>query len=261
MIQVAATDRTGSAIPPVKEVGPERPWDWLSKGWQDILRAPRFSLTYGAAFVAVSLLLTLGLMQADLFFIVPSLAAGFFLVAPMLGIGLYRISENLEEGQPVRFCQALEGWRRNSAQLSAMALVLMLLMLVWMLAAVLIFAVFYDGTVPTDDSFLAYAFLSGENNAFVAAGILVGGVIAAFAYSITVITVPMLMDRPVDAMTAMATSVEAVRKNWAAMTLWAALIVMFVGVGILTYYIGLMVAMPLVGHGTWHAYRDLVPRD
>lgn len=261
MIQAAATDPLDSSVLRVNTVSPERPWDWLSKGWQDLLRAPRFSLTYGAAFVAVSLLLTLGLVVGHLFFIVPALAAGFFLIAPMLGIGLYRISENLEEGRAVRFCQALEAWRRNEVQLAAMALVLVLLMLVWMLAAVLVFAVFYNGIVPTDRSFLVYAFLSGENNAFVAAGILSGGVVAAFAYSITVITVPLLMDRPVNVMTAMRTSMAAVRKNWAAMTLWAALIVMFVGVGILTYYVGLLVAMPLVGHATWHAYRDLVPRD
>jgi uncharacterized membrane protein len=69
------------------------------------------------------------------------------------------------------------------------------------------------------------------------------------------------MDRPVDVVTAMRTSMEAVKKNWQAMTLWAALIVMFVGLGIVTYYLGLIVAMPLVGHATWHAYRDLVPRD
>jgi uncharacterized membrane protein len=71
----------------------------------------------------------------------------------------------------------------------------------------------------------------------------------------------MLMDRQVDVVTAMRTSMEAVKRNWQAMTLWAALIVMFVGVGIATYYVGLIVAMPLVGHATWHAYRDLVPRD
>jgi uncharacterized membrane protein len=71
----------------------------------------------------------------------------------------------------------------------------------------------------------------------------------------------MLMDRQVDVVTAMGTSLEAVKKNWQALTLWAALIVMFVGLGIVTYYLGLIVAMPLVGHATWHAYRDLVPRD
>lgn len=248
-------------LPRVNAVSPERPWEWLNKGWQDILRAPRFSLAYGAVFVVVSLIFTLGLVYGHLFFVVPALAAGFFLVAPMLGIGLYRISENLENGHPVQFCQALEAWRRNEVHLAAMALVLVLVMLVWMLAAILVFALFYNNTVPTWSNFLTHVFLSGENNLFVAVGTLVGGAIAAFTFSISAITVPMLMDRQVDVMTAMRTSVATVRKNWQAMTLWAALIVMFVGIGILTYFVGLIVAMPLVGHATWHAYRDLVPRD
>jgi uncharacterized membrane protein len=261
MTQAAMSNRVQSDIPRVLEVNPERPWEWLGKGWADIRRAPGFSLAYGAVFVVISVLMTLGLVHEHLFFIVPPLAAGFFLVAPLLGIGLYQISENLEEGKAVQFCQALEGWRRNEVQLAAMALVLVLVMLVWMLAAILVFALFYDNPVPTWENFVPTVFLSGENNAFLLAGIIVGGLIAVFTYCISAVTVPMLMDQQVDVMTAMRTSVEAVRKNWQAMTLWAALIVMFVGIGILTYYLGLLVTMPLIGHATWHAYRDLVPRQ
>jgi len=254
-------DRLPVEIPRVNEISLERPWEWIVKGWTDVGRAPRFSLTYGAVFVAVSALMTLGLLSEGMFFIVPALAAAFFLVAPMLGIGLYQISANLDADRPVAFCQALQAWRRNETQLAAMALVLVFVMLVWMLAAILVFALFFDNPVPSWENFIPAVFLSGENNAFVAAGILVGGVIAAGTFCISAVSVPMLMDRPVDVMTAMRTSVEAVRRNWAPMTLWAALIVMFVGIGILTYYVGLMVAMPLVGHATWHAYRDLVPQD
>jgi uncharacterized membrane protein len=197
----------------------------------------------------------------DLFFIIPPLAAGFFLVAPLLGIGLYQISENLEDGRDLRFCHALEAWKRNDVQLGAMALVLVMVLLVWMLAGLLLFALLYDRPVPTWENFIPTVFLSGDSPVFVFAGTLAGGLIAAFTYAISAITVPMLMDRDTDVVTAMRTSVEAVRVNWQAMTLWACLIVMFVGVGILTFYIGLLVAMPLVGHATWHAYRDLVPRD
>ncbi len=261
MNQAAIGELPRQEAPRVNEINPERPWEWIEKGWVDLRRAPKFSLAYGAFFVVFSGLMTLGLLAGHLFFIVPVLAAGFFLVAPLLGIGLYQISENLEDGRPVEFCQALQAWRRNEVQLAAMALVLVLVMLVWMLAAILVFALFFNNPVPTWESFIPTVFLSGQNNGFVLAGIVVGGVIAAFTYCISAVTVPMLMDRPVDVMTAMRTSVEAVRRNWQAMTLWAALIVMFVGIGILTYYIGLLIAMPLIGHATWHAYRDLVPRD
>ena len=250
-----------AAVPRVNSIPVGRPWEWIVKGWADLRRAPRFSLTYGAVFVIVSVLMTLGLFAGHLFFILPPLAAGFFLLAPLLGIGLYQISANLEAGRPVEFCQALQAWRHNEVQLAAMALVLVLVMLAWMLAAILVFALFYGNPVPTWGNFIPTVFLSGENNGFVAAGIIVGGLIAAFTFTISAVTVPLLMDRPVNFMTAMHTSIVAVRTNWQAMALWAALIVMFVGLGILTYYIGLLVAMPLVGHATWHAYRDLVPRD
>jgi uncharacterized membrane protein len=249
------------AHPRVNTITFDNPWEWLAKGWADLTRAPRFSLLYGAFFVLLSYLLTWGLISGDVFFIIPPLLAGFFLVAPLLGIGLYQISENLEKGEPLQFCQALEAWKRNEVQLGAMALVLVMVLLMWMLAGLLLFALLYDQPAPTWENFIPAVFLSGNSPIFVFSGIIVGGLIAAFTYAISAITVPMLMDRDTDVMTAMRTSVEAVRVNWQPMTLWACLIVMFIGVGIVTFYIGLFVAMPLVGHATWHAYRDLVPQD
>jgi uncharacterized membrane protein len=255
----AAQPQHGS--PAVNEITLDHPWEWLARGWKDLTRAPRFSLAYGAVFVVVSYLLTFGLIYEDLFPIIPPLAAGFFLIAPLLGIGLYQISDSLERGETVRFCNAWRAWKRNDVQLSAMALVLVMVMLVWLLAAILVFALFYDEPVPTWENFVPKVFLSGESPAFMFSGIAVGGAIAAFTFMISAITVPMLMDRQTDVLTAIQTSMQAVRANWQAMVLWASLIVMFVGVGIVTFYVGLVVAMPLVGHATWHAYRDLVPRD
>lgn len=261
MMKATTTVQPGPAEPRVNAITLDHPWDWLARGWKDLSSAPKFSLAYGAVFVVVSWLLTYGLMSEDMFFIVPVLAAGFFLVAPLLGIGLYQISDSLERGEQVKFCNALTAWKRNDVHLSAMAVVLVLVMLVWMLAAILVFALLYDQPVPTWENFVPVVFLSGESPLFLFTGIGVGAFIAAFAFAISAITVPLLMDRQVDVLTAMQTSVQAVRTNWQAMALWASLIVMFVGVGLVTFYLGLLVAMPLVGHATWHAYRDLVPRD
>lgn len=261
MVQAATTAQPHAETPKVNPITLDHPWEWLAKGWKDLTRAPKFSLAYGAVFVVVSYLLTLGLVAEDLFFIIPPLAAGFFLVAPLLGIGLYQISDTLERGEQVQFCNALTAWKRNQTHLSAMALVLVLVMLAWMLAALLVFALLYHQPVPTWENFIPVVFLSGNSPVFLLTGILVGALIAAFTFAISAITVPMLMDRQVDVFTAMQTSVHAVRTNWQAMALWACLIVMFVGVGLVTFYLGLIVAMPLVGHATWHAYRDLVPRD
>lgn len=261
MDHVAATADQKRNLPQIKEINLDHPWEWLAKGWRDLSAAPQFSLAYGAIFVVLSYLLTFGLVYEGLFFIIPPLAAGFFLVAPLLGIGLYHISATLERGEKVRFCSATKAWKRNEVHLSAMALVLVMVVLVWMLAALLSFVLFYDQLTPTWENFIPEVFLSGKSPMFLFFGILIGGVIAGFTFSISAISVPMLMDRDVDVMTAMHTSVRAVRKNWQAMALWACLIVMFVGAGIVTFYIGLVVWMPLVGHATWHAYRDLVPGD
>jgi len=257
----AAAAHPQQTLPAVREITLDHPWEWLAKGWKDLSAAPKFSMAYGAVFMVVSYLLTLGLISENLFFIIPPLAAGFFLVAPLLGIGLYQVSDTLERGEAVQFCNALKAWKRNEVQLSAMALVLVMVVLVWMLAPMLVFAFFYDNPVPTWENFIPEVFLSGNSPVFLFTGIVVGGLIAAFTFTISAITVPVLMDRQTDVMTAIKTSMLAVRTNWQAMALWASLIVMFVGIGIVTFYIGLIVAMPLVGHATWHAYRDLVPRD
>jgi uncharacterized membrane protein len=248
-------------LPKVNDVTLDHPWQWLASGWKDLTRAPRFSLAYGAVFTLVSALLTLGLMYQQLFFVIPPLAAGFFLISPLLGIGLYKISATLEQGEEVQFCQALKAWRRNEVHLAAMGVTLLLILMAWMLAANLVFALLFSKPVPTWENFIPQVFLSGDSPLFVIAGIGVGGLIAAFTFSISVVSVPLLMDRQVDLMTAIQTSLLAVRRNWQAMALWACLIVMFVGIGIVTFYLGLIVAMPLVGHATWHAYKDLVQAD
>jgi uncharacterized membrane protein len=259
MANLAGTAHGQSTALAVNQITLDHPWEWLAKGWKDLSSAPPFSLLYGSVFALVSYALTLGLMSRELFFIVPPLAAGFFLLAPMLGIGLYQISDTLERGEPVRFCNAVTAWKRNDIHLSAMAVILVLIMLAWMLTALIVFALFYDRPLPTWENFIPAVFLSGDSPLFLLAGILAGGLIAAFTFTISAITVPLLMDRQIDVMSAIQTSVQAVRTNWQAMTLWACLIVMFVGIGICTLYLGLIVTMPLVGHATWHAYRDLVP--
>jgi uncharacterized membrane protein len=254
----AAIPAQQNTLPKINKITLDHPWQWLADGWKDLTRAPRFSLSYGAVFAVVSILLTLGLFNEQLFFVIPPLAAGFFLVAPLLGIGLYKISDSLEHGEKVQFCQALRAWKRNEVHLAGMGVTLLLILIAWMLAANLVFALLFHRPVPTWENFIPEVFLSGNSPLFLLSGIGVGALIAAFTFSITVVSVPMLMDRKVDLMTAMQTSVQAVRTNWQAMTLWACLIVMFVGIGLVTFYIGLIVAMPLVGHATWHAYRDLV---
>ncbi|KAA6186355.1 DUF2189 domain-containing protein [Thiohalocapsa marina] len=245
----------------VNRVTLAQPWQWIERGWQDMIRARKYSLTYGAVIVLISGLMTLGLMVEGLTFIVPFLAAGFYLLAPVIGLGLYQMSARLERGEPLHFCHFLEAWKGNQAQLGVITAGLLIIMQLWMMANFVLFALLYTGMHPPLENFFSTVFLSGKNPAFAFASIGVGFLLAWLAYAISAISVPMLMDRKVDGFTAIRTSVKAVTENWPAMTLWAALIVFFVGVGLLTFYVGLFIAMPLIGHATWHAYRDIVPAE
>lgn len=259
MTQLAvSTPRSEECLPQVNRITLDHPWQWLAAGWHDLIRAAHFSLAYGVIFSVVSLLITMGLLYQELFFVVPPLTAGFFLVAPLLGMGLYSISASLAQGQEIRFSHVWRVWKCNEVHLATMSVILLLLLIMWMLAANLVFALLFDHPVPSWERFIPVVFLSGESPLFLFAGLTVGGLIAAFTFTISVVSVPLLMDRPIDLFSAIQTSIQAVRSNWQPMILWACLIVMFVGIGIITFYVGLVVTMPLIGHASWHAYQDLI---
>ena len=243
----------------VNQINFTEPFVWLSKGWKDMRNAARYSLTYGAGIVLLSGLLTLGLVATGNMFLLPFLIAGFFLVAPAVGIGLYQMSAHLERGEPLKACNALEAWKRNQAQISIVTAGFFIIMQLWIAANFVLFALLYSGISPPLDNFFSSVFLSEEGRNFAIASITVGFFFAWWAYAISAVTVPMLLDRKVDGFTAIRFSVKAVLQNMPAMMLWAFLIVLIVGLGIMAFYIGLLVALPLIGHGTWHAYRALVP--
>lgn len=243
----------------VNRVGFTRPREWLSKGWRDMRQAKFYSLRYGVGIVVISSLLTWALAESGYSFLIPFLVAGFFLVAPTIGLGLYQMSAHLEKGEPLKSCNALEAWKRNQGQLSIVSAGFLIIMQLWIASNYVLFALLYSGISPPLDDFLVKAFLSEEGRAFAVASVFVGFLFAGIAFAISVVSVPMLMDRKIDGFTAVRISVKATLANLPAMVLWAALIVLVVGLGLITFYIGLVVALPLVGHATWHAYRDLVP--
>jgi uncharacterized membrane protein len=259
MENAATADEVRQTEIRINQVKLAQPWEWIEKGWQDLLAAKRYSLTYGAVVVLISGLITLALVNEGLTFLVPFLAAGFYLLAPVIGLGLYQMSAHLERKEPLHFCHFLEAWKGNQGQLSVITAGLLIIMQLWMMSNFVLFALLYTGMHPPLENFFSTVFLSGQNNVFAFASVGVGFLLAWVAYAISAISVPMLMDRDVDGFTAIRTSVKAVFENWPAMTLWAVLIVMFIGVGLLTFYVGLFITMPLVGHATWHAYRDIVP--
>ncbi|MBM3564653.1 MAG: DUF2189 domain-containing protein [Alphaproteobacteria bacterium] len=231
---------------------------WLAAAWMDVRRAPGLSLGYGLGFVAASFLLSIGFFLFDLGSLILPLAGGFVLMAPFLVVGFYEISRRLEKGETPSAAPVARACYANMGQVGAMGVVLMLVFLVWALLAAILFALFYGHNPPPLDRFAEEILFSLRGGAFLAVGTAVGAAIATGIFFISAFSFPLLVDRPVDVLTAMAVSVRAVRANWQVMFGWAALIVVLTAVGILTFYLGLAVVMPLLGYATWHAYRDVI---
>lgn len=262
---MAETSGTSESIPvfagpspKVRRIGMDRPWAWLAAGWQDLRGAPGVGLSYGVIFSAAGLVLTAAIWLLDVFYLVLPLGAGFMLMGPILAVGLYEVSRRLGSGEPVGLGLALTAWRRNPAQIALMGLLLMLFLLAWIRIATLIFALFFSQNPPDPNNFIADVFFSGESIPFLVVGSSIGAVLAALVFALSAVSIPMLLDRDINVITAAVSSFVAVRHNLAPMAVWAGLIVLFTGAGLVTGYLGLIVTLPLIGHATWHAYRDLV---
>ena len=246
-------------LPPVARIEIDEPWRWLSAGWADLWRRPLLSLGYGLFVAVLGVLIAFMLMvQGQLVLFLP-VAAGFFLLAPLLAVGLYEKSRRLQAGEPLRGHEVIFVGIRSALQLALAGIVLASLMLIWMRIATLLFALFYGGQpVPPLQDWIAILLFTGDGLVFLATGTLVGGVLALVAFAISALSLPMLLERDVDVVTAMLTSANALLRNPRPMLLWAWLIVLLIGFGLVTLNIGLIVTFPLVGHATWHCYRSLV---
>ncbi len=249
-----------AATPRVKRVDLDRPWSWLAAGWRDMRRAPGVCLSYGLMFAAAGAGLSGLIWFYDVFYLVLPLTAGFMLMGPILAVGLYEASRRLEAGETVTLGEALGAWRRNVTQIGLMGVALMLFLLAWIRLATLIFALFFSSNPPRPEMalFINDVFLSVESLPFLIVGTLVGGALALTVFAISVVSIPLLLDRQTNVFTAIITSIEVVKQNFWTMALWAWLIVIFVGVGLATAYVGLVITVPLIGLATWHAYRDCV---
>ncbi|MBT3237520.1 MAG: DUF2189 domain-containing protein [Rhodospirillaceae bacterium] len=242
----------------IRKVDMDAPWRWLIAGWHDFLAAPLFSLVYGSVFALVGYGLTWGLLEESLFHFLLPLASGFMLLGPLFAVGLYNASHRLEQGEPVSFGHCWLACRRNLSQIALMGLALMLFMLIWVRVATLIYALFFSERTPGLDGFLLDTLLSAESLPFLIVGTLSGAVLAIGVFAVSVISIPMLMDRDIDALQAIITSIQAVQMNFKTMWGWACLIGLFTGAGLVLFYVGLVITLPLIGYASWHAYRDLV---
>jgi uncharacterized membrane protein len=257
---MSATDSSvHHGLPPVRRLELDRPWAWLAAGWDDIRRAPAVSLTYGALFTAISFLITAGVFLVGLEYLLFPLAASFMLVGPLLAVGLYETSRRLETGAPVSLGAALFVKTRSPMGLAFLGVGLMALLLIWMRAATLLLALFLGPMAfPPLTEVVPTLLLTTQGVALLVVGTGCGAILAALVFAISVVSVPLLMERDIDVVSAVIVSLQAVARNPKPMLLWAWLVAILTALGIATLYIGLIVTLPLVGHATWHAYRETV---
>jgi uncharacterized membrane protein len=252
----AASKVAGVTVEPVPF---DAPWSWLAAGWRDLWRAPRISLLYGAVFATLSAALALGLMVTGLASLILALGGGFLLVGPLAAVGLYEVSRRLESGQSVEAGELLRSRPKALGQLGFFGGILAFVYFVWLQLAFLLFMLFLGSRgLPPASEFVPTLLFTAHGLGLLVTGTIVGGALAALVFAISAISVPLLMTRRIDAVTAIAASLAAVLLNPKPMALWAALIAGFMALGLATLFVGLAIVFPLIGHATWHAFRDLV---
>lgn len=246
---------SGEGFPEVRVVGAAAPLVWVAKGWADLRACPLPALAYGICFAAMGLVLTLVFRHAVHY--TSGLVTGFLLLGPFLSMGLYELSRRRERGERCALAPSLAVWRRNAGNIGVYCVVLIVLFLLWGRASLVTFALFYTNELPSLTDFLGQV-LRLQNLQFLAVYFGVGLLFATLVFAASVVSIPMMLDRDQDAITAVLASFAALLRNPGAMTLWAGLIAALTALGFATAFVGLVVTVPIIGHATWHAYRDLV---
>ena len=232
----------------------------LAQGWGDFLKAPAYCLFLGGVYALGGLLVVSTVMLFGMGYLAYPLAAGFVLIGPFIAAGLYEVSRRLECDQKLEWRGVLGVvFAQGGREFAWMAFVSIFAFIVWMYQVRLLLALFLGfQTFASFGAFIQMIFTTGEGLAFLAVGHIVGAVMASVVFSLTVVSFPLLLDRDVDFITAMIVSVQAVVKSPVVMLCWAFAIVIIVVVASLPFFLGLSVALPVLGHATWRLYRRIV---
>lgn len=235
-------------VAPCKTLDTLAPFNWLKLGWQDIRRAPKQSLTYGAVMLLISYFISAITLLVGDAYLLAAMLSGFILMGPVLAIGLYSISCQLQNNMTPRLGYCLREGHRHLSNEIIFAAILLVVFLIWARAAAMLHVFFPVQAKPHIQDLLT----------FLGIGSAVGAVFAAIIFSAAAFSLPMIMDKKVDMVTAIVTSINAVLRNKKTMFVWACIIVACVIIGFLTAFIGLAILLPLIGHATWHAYQETI---
>ncbi|MBO9651038.1 MAG: DUF2189 domain-containing protein [Variovorax sp.] len=242
--------------PAVRRVGVLRPFAWLWMGARDLAFRPGVSFGIGAVVAVLGLILTAATWQAT--YLAPALLGGFLLVAPFIAMPMYALSRQREQSAAPDTTLAFRAWHGNGDSIAMFGLMLALAYLAWERLAAIVFAMFFTEQVQQVPHLPPSLLLPGQPVILALAFLAVGAAVAALVFALGVVSVPSLMDRPVDVITAALTSLRCCARNPLAMLLWAALIATLTVAGFATFMLGLIVAFPWLAHSSWHAYREMV---
>ncbi|RLA28543.1 MAG: hypothetical protein DRQ63_03255 [Gammaproteobacteria bacterium] len=236
-------------VAPCRQLSPWAPFGWLKKGMADLKRAPQQSLTYGFFMALVmATVVWLAWVYGSQWFMLAMLG-GFVFLAPLTCIGLYAISAQLERDQTPSMARSLRAaFKRHLGNELVFALALLVIFMVWARAGVLVSVFFPTDAHPELRDLIGYLTI----------GSIVGAMFAAVTFSASAFSLPMIMHRDVDSITAIVTSINAVLRNKMAMVIWLSLIMLGLLIGLLTAFVGLIVILPVIGYGAWHGYLETI---
>ena len=249
-------------IPDPAIIGFDAITDSLRAGWTDFRRAPGFGLFFSAFYVAGGLML--GLVAAasgQEWWLIP-FVVGFPLIAPFAAVGLYEVSRRIEAGLPLDWRSVLGVvFAQKDRQVPSMAMVILLMFMFWVFVAHTTFAMFMGLQSLTNITSSPEMLLQGRGLTMLTVGTVIGAGFAGVLFAMTAAGLPLILDREVDFISAIIASFGAVGANPGVMLAWAAVIAVILFLGIAPLFLGLFVALPVLGHASWHMYRRLLPDE
>ncbi len=242
----------------IRKLDSSAPMRWLSKGISDFKVSPMLSLSYGILYAAIGLLLIWLTYKNPVYTF--GMVTIFYLAGPIIAVGLYCMSRHIEAGVKPSFNEGCRAMCYNPVGIIGFSIVMGMLIVFWTIIAAALFAVYFGGMTISGD-ILATMMANKQIVPFAAIMTVVGLFFAVVSFSLSVISIPLMTHRKADVVTAMVTSVRAVKKNPVVMLTWAFAIVALIGLGFAFAFVGVAITLPIVGHASWHAYRELVVDD
>jgi uncharacterized membrane protein len=234
------------------------PFLWLRNGWRDVRRNWGASLGCGALILGLGW--TLLILCGTHPYYIAAAISGFLLVGPLMSAGFCEMSRRYSLGLSASFEDSLEGFVRNAPALMKFGVILAICAAGWFLISALLLSAVFHVAAPDMSETLYRGFLDATNRSQVLGYICVGGLLATAVFTVSVVTIPMIVDQGASVGQAMRASVHTVLRNIPAMILWSALILVVTIIGYAPLLAGMLIVAPLLGHATWYAYADMIAR-